>query len=289
VVYSVIALASEDEPISDERQESILSILAPNQIKWLRRERVLAMRFRGMPAEVQLLAVKEQHPVDLFVVEGEAPIIPCELMVCDMDSTVIEQECIDELADFAGLRDPVEMITEAAMRGEIEFEPALRERVALLKGLPESTLQQVFDERLTLSKNVEWLTKGMKRTGARCVLISGGFTFFTERVAIAAGFDAHYGNRLEIENGVLTGKVIEPILSKDSKLQIMQYHAQDMGIAPTRILAVGDGANDIPMLEAAGVGIAYRAKPDVKKAANYSLDHADLEALLWVQGYKSTA
>jgi phosphoserine phosphatase len=289
MTYSIIALSAEDKPLDDERRESLLAALAPNQWKWLRRGRAIAMRFRSPPAGVQLTAARDTAQVDLLMREGEGPFPAAKLLICDMDSTVIEQECIDELADFAGFGEKVANITEAAMRGELDFEEALRERVALLKGLPEATLQQVFDERITLSKGINWLVKGMKRQGARCLLVSGGFVFFTERVAKAAGFEAHYGNRLAVENGVLTGEVIPPILTKDAKLRILKHHMEDMGITPEEVLAIGDGANDIPMLQHAGMGIAYRAKPVTQKAAGYQLDIADLETLLWAQGISSTA
>ena len=288
-MHSVIVLTSEDKPLDDERREAVLGALAPNQWKWLRRGRAMQMRFGGAPADVQLISAREAAEVDLLFKEGEETISPKKLLICDMDSTVIEQECIDELAEFAGFRDKVEKITESAMRGELDFEAALRERVGLLKGLPETTMQQVFDERLKLSKGVQWLVKGMKRQGAHCVLVSGGFVFFTERVARAAGFDAHYGNRLGVEGGVLTGEVIEPILTKESKLKILQHKINELAISAEDVLAIGDGANDIPMLQHAGMGVAYRAKDSVKNATQFTLDYADLETLLWAQGISSTA
>ena len=289
MVFSVCVLASEDKPLDEERREAVIGALAPNQWKWLRRNRALVMRFRTVPASFQLQAAKESAEVDLFLKPEEGPFAPKKLLICDMDSTVIEQECIDELADLAGFGEKVANITEAAMEGKLDFEEALRERVALLKGLPESTLQQVFDERLTLSKGVEWLVKGMKREGAKAILVSGGFVFYTERVARAAGFDAHYGNRLAVEAGVLTGEVIDPILTKDAKLKILEHTIEQMGITAEEVMAIGDGANDIPMLQHAGLGIAYCAKEATQKATKFHLDHADLESLLWLQGMKSTA
>lgn len=288
-MHSVIALTAEDKPFDDERREAVLGALAPNQWKWLRRGRAIQMRFAGAPADVQLTSAREAAQVDLLFKEGEEGFAPKKLLICDMDSTIIEQECIDELADFAGLRDKVEKITEAAMRGELDFSSALRERVGLLKGLPESTMQQVFDERITLSKGAAWLVRAMKREGAHCVLVSGGFVFFTERVARAAGFDAHFGNRLGVEGGMLTGEVIEPILTKESKLKILEHKINELGITADDVLAIGDGANDIPMLQHAGMGVAYRAKETTQRAAQYQLNEADLETLLWAQGIRSTA
>lgn len=213
--------------------------------------------------------------------------LPKKLLISDMDSTMIEQECIDELAEFAGVREQVEAVTEKAMRGELDFEGALRERVKLLKGLPESVLQECFDTRITFSKGAKELVQGMKAQGAYAVLVSGGFTFFTERVAEALGFDAHYANTLEVKDGVLTGEVVPPILGAEAKLTTLQHVCLERGIAPADVLAIGDGANDLPMLQAAGLGVAYRAKPIVREAVAARLDKADLSLLLKAQGIEN--
>ncbi len=288
-MFSVIALSSAQKPIDEARKESLLATLAPNQFKWLRKNRAMVMRFASPPAEVQLLAATEGGEIDLLVKEGEGEFKPKKLLICDMDSTIIEQECIDELADFVGLRDKVANITESAMRGELDFEAALRERVTLLKGLPEETMKEVFTKRITFSKGAKWLISGMKRNGARCVLVSGGFVFFTEAVAREMGFDEHYGNRLVIENGMITGDVVTPILDKNAKLKILNHKIESLGITADDVLAIGDGANDIPMLQHAGMGVAYRAKQATKEATKFSLDYADLETLLWAQGISSQA
>lgn len=202
-----------------------------------------------------------------------------------MDSTIIENECIDELAVVAGVGERVSAITEAAMRGEVDFDDALRERVALLEGLSEDVLQQVFDERIKMTPGARALVKTMQANGARAVLVSGGFTFFTSRVAEAAGFDEVRANTLEVEDGKLTGRVGEPILGADAKLQSLREMIADMGIDANDVLAVGDGANDIPMIREAGLGVAFCATPAAAEAADVAINGRDLRALLYLQGY----
>lgn len=207
------------------------------------------------------------------------------LLICDMDSTLIGQECIDELADFAGVKDRVSAITERAMRGEIGFEGALTERVGLLKDLDLSVLQTCFDERITLNDGARTLCQTMKAHGAKTVIVSGGFTFFTQRVAQACGFDTHQANTL-LENGPkLSGQVGLPILGREAKLEALKAHSADVGGAQTAI-AIGDGANDLAMITAAGLGIAYDAKPAVAAAAHCAINHSDLTTALYFQGYR---
>lgn len=206
------------------------------------------------------------------------------LLISDMDSTMIDQECIDELAGYLGLKEHVAAITERAMNGELDFADALRERVALLKGLPETALEEVFAQKITLMSGARTLLATMKARGAYCLLVSGGFTFFTGRVAAALGFDAEEANRLEIVEGKLTGRVIEPILDKHSKRESLHRAASARGLPLSATLAVGDGANDLPMLLDAGLGIAYHAKPTVQAQAHHSVTHHDLSALLYAQG-----
>lgn len=209
------------------------------------------------------------------------------LMLADMDSTIINVECLDELADFAGVKAQVAEITERAMRGELEFEGALRERVGMLKGLSLTALQQAYDERVKLNPGARILVRTMAVHGARCVLVSGGFTFFTSRVAAAAGFHANRANTLIEAGGALTGQVGEPILGKAAKLAALQEEAEGLGVTLSQTLAIGDGANDLAMIEASGLGVAYRAKPIVAAQADAKVDHADLTALLYFQGYRA--
>jgi phosphoserine phosphatase len=207
------------------------------------------------------------------------------LLIADMDSTIIGCECLDELADFAGLKLEIAAITARAMAGEIAFEGALRERVAKLKGLRMDALRQTYDERVRLSPGARTLVRTMSAHGARCVLVSGGFDFFTSRVAEAAGFAANRANRLVDDGSHLTGEVVEPILGREEKLQALREEAAALGVDLAETLAVGDGANDLAMIAAAGLGVAYRAKPVVAAEADAAVDHADLTALLYFQGY----
>jgi phosphoserine phosphatase len=207
------------------------------------------------------------------------------LLIADMDSTIINVECLDELADFAGVKDKVSEITERAMRGELAFEGALRERVGMLKGLSVDALQACYDDRVKLNPGARTLVRTMAAHGARCALVSGGFTFFTSRVADAAGFHLNRANTLIEAGGLLTGTVGDPILGKEAKLAALREETAALGLTPADALAVGDGANDLAMIEAAGLGVAYRAKPIVAAQAHAKVDHADLTALLYFQGY----
>jgi phosphoserine phosphatase len=229
----------------------------------------------------------ERHPVDLCAQLAEHR--RKRLLIADMDSTIIGVECLDELADFAGIRREVAAITERAMRGEIEFDAALRERVVMIAGLPLTELQRCFDERVRLNPGARTLVATMAANGARCVLVSGGFDFFTSRVAHAAGFHSHWSNKL-IDDGVaLTGRVAEPVLGREAKLATLKSEAIGADVAMADTLAIGDGANDLDMIEAAGFGVAYRAKPVLAGQADARLDSADLTALLYFQGYGGDA
>lgn len=210
-----------------------------------------------------------------------------KMIIADMDSTMITIECIDELADFVGLKSRVAEITEAAMRGELDFEAALKERVALLKGLNENDLSACYQERVKIMPGAKSVLTTMNANGAYSALVSGGFTYFTDRVSAELGFKTHRSNQLEIKEGVLTGGVKEPICGAEAKLEALNEFCAYQNIKPEEVLAVGDGANDIPMLEAAGMGVAYHAKPKTIAAASASIRYNDLRALLYFQGYKS--
>ena len=222
-------------------------------------------------------------PVDICVQPAEHR--RKRLLLADMDSTIIGCECLDELADFAGKKAEVAAITERAMRGEIGFEGALKARVAMLAGLDLSALERCYQERVRLNPGARTLVRTMAVGGARCVLVSGGFRSFTARVAEAAGFHADFANTLLDDGAQLTGRVGEPILGREAKRTTLDREAADLGIALWETLAIGDGANDLDMIRAAGLGVAYRAKPIVAADADARLDHADLTALLYFQGY----
>ncbi|WP_262696148.1 phosphoserine phosphatase SerB [Kordiimonas aquimaris] len=210
------------------------------------------------------------------------------MLIADMDSTMITVECIDELADFVGLKDKVSHITEAAMRGELEFEDALKERVALLAGLKQTDLEKCYNDRIQIMPGAETLVKTMKKNGAFAALVSGGFTFFTKRVAGHIGFDDNRANILLDDNGALTGQVAEPICGAETKLEALKEYCSKLNIKQSHVLAVGDGANDIPMINAAGLGVAYHAKPKTAAEAKAAVRYGDLTTLLFFQGYSET-
>ena len=211
-----------------------------------------------------------------------------KILIADMDSTMIGQECIDELAAEVGLKERVSEITARAMNGEIAFEPALRERVGLLKGLPVEVIAQVIENRITLTPGGRELVATMRANGHYTALVSGGFTSFTSMVAAMIGFDENRANILESENGVLSGTVREPILGKQAKVDALEEIAARLGLDPADAIAVGDGANDLGMLGRAGAGVALHAKPSVAAQADIRIDHGDLTALLYLQGYRRT-
>jgi phosphoserine phosphatase len=224
------------------------------------------------------------HPIDIIIqLQDERR---KSLLIADMDSTMIEQECIDELADVVGLKDHVSAITSRAMNGEIPFESALRERVALLKGLSENVVAKVIAERISLTPGGRELIATMKVSGGYTALVSGGFTCFTGPIAAILGFDENQANILETANNAFLGTVREPILGRQAKADALQSICTRLGITPENAIAVGDGANDLSMLELAGSGVALHAKPSVAAQAKHCINHGDLTALLYMQGYR---
>jgi phosphoserine phosphatase len=222
--------------------------------------------------------------VDVVVQGGESR--AKKLLVADMDSTMITIECIDELADYAGIKPQIAAVTERAMRGELDFEAALDARVALLKGLDEAAIERCRAERVRLMPGARALIQTMKSYGARTVLVSGGFTVFADRVAEAIGFDRALSNHLGIGGGVLNGTVARPIVGAATKRETLIAERLTLGLSPDETLAVGDGANDIPMIQEAGLGIAYHAKPITAAAADARVEYGNLTALLYAQGYR---
>lgn len=230
-----------------------------------------------------ILSALKGSPIDIIVQRVERR--QKRLLIADMDSTIIEQECIDELADFVGLRREVSLITERSMRGELPFEPALKERVALLKGLDIDVIETILSERITLTPGARTLVQTMRAKGAYTALVSGGFTLFTGPIAAKVGFHENRANRLILDENRLTGEVAEPILGKRAKYDALTEMRETFSLSHADTLAIGDGANDLDMIKEAGLGVAFHAKPAVSAAASAWLDHADLTALLYAQGY----
>ena len=238
------------------------------------------------PLRSQIAAVLAPRPIDVNIVPDDIAHRRKKLLVADMESTIIEQECLDELADYVGLRPMIADITERAMRGELDFETAIKERVGLLKGLDARVLDQIYVQRVTVMPGAQTLVATMHASGAYCALVSGGFRFFTQKVAARLGFDIDQANRLDLADGRIAGTVGEPILGREAKLATLRRLADEHGLNPADTLAVGDGANDLAMIGAAGLGVAFRAKPVVAAAAAASITHGDLTALLYLQGYR---
>ncbi len=211
-----------------------------------------------------------------------------QILISDMDSTVIDQECIDELGDAIGLGSKIREITAAVVNGEISFADALRQRMALMRGMERGVLHSVYEDRITLKSGARVLVQTMRHHGAYCILVSGGFSFFTRRIAGRVGFHDHRGNQLAFEDDKLTGDVLEPILGRSAKLDTLLTLCEEKGLEPADVLAVGDGANDIKMIEAAGLGVAFHGSESLRKQANACIDHGDLTALLYIQGFRKS-
>jgi phosphoserine phosphatase len=243
-----------------------------------------AAEFAAFPRLSEFMVELRKHPIDAATVSIHNR--RKRLLLADMDSTMIHQECIDELGVVAGVGDRIKAVTARAMRGELDFEEALRERVALLKGLDISVIAQLLRERITFMEGGETLLATMKANGAYAALVSGGFTSFTGPVATHLGFDENRANTLLVRDGKFTGEVAMPILGKEAKVESLLRICTERKLSRDDVIAVGDGANDIPMLLEAGLGVALHAKPTVQQQARVVINHGDLTALLYLQGYK---
>jgi phosphoserine phosphatase len=258
-------------------------------VQWLAADTAADVVFdageRGLRAIADDIRAAVAAPIDVVV--QPAANRRKKLLLADMDSTMIGQECIDELADYAGLKPRIAAITERAMRGEIAFEPALRERVALLKGLPAAIVDEIIVNRIKLTPGGRILLATMRKHGTWTCLVSGGFTLFVEKIAAMIGFDESRSNLLKLDpDGHLNGHVAEPIFGRDQKRATLLELRNRLGLTPEQTLVVGDGANDLDMIAEAGLGVAYHAKPAVAAAAQARIEHSDLTALLYAQGYR---
>jgi phosphoserine phosphatase len=288
-VLTLIAPPGQLSPALLGRARDALSALgadfgAPD---WLAEAEAVDLPFSRLDPDQAVAAARgalEGEPVDAIAQPAEGR--RKSLLIADMDSTIVTSETLDELAAYAGLKARVAEITRRSMNGELDFAAALRERVAMLKGLKLDALRATW-EQTRLMPGAKELVRTMSANGAHCALASGGFTFFTGRVAAICGFQSHHANTLMDNGSALSGKVAEPIFDRDSKLATLTRLAAEKGLPMSATLAVGDGANDLAMIGAAGLGVAYRAKPIVAHAARARVDHADLRALLYVQGYRA--
>jgi phosphoserine phosphatase len=290
MTYVAILMSNPANPVLDQAllAQAAAVLPHPGAPRWLNSGIAAEIAFASpdVPAAeitARLRAMIGDRPVDVAVLPQAHR--RKKLLLADMDSTMIEQECIDELAAFVGLKEKVSAITARAMRGEIAFEPALRERVALLKGLPVGVVDEIIQKHITLMPGGKTLIATMKANGAYTALVSGGFTVFTSKIGRTLGFDEDRSNILEIADGKLAGLVRDPILGKEAKqerlIELRSHHV----FLPEETMAVGDGANDLAMLGEAGLGVALHAKPAVAAAADVRIDHGDLTALLYLQGY----
>ena len=292
MIHVATLIASSAQPVTDELLRAAAAALPGDTLTaWLEPGVAADLRFKP-EAETDNRVIADRIRANLGggavdVVVQQAAGRRKRLLVADMDSTMIGQECVDELADFVGRKPLVAAITERAMRGEIAFAPALRERVALLAGLPATVVEEVLATRISVTPGANALVATMRRHGAYTCLVSGGFTLFTARIASLIGFDENRGNQLVVgDDGRLSGAVGEPILGRDAKFDTLRELRGRLALSRHETLAVGDGANDLLMIEDAGLGVAFRAKPKVAKAAAARIDHADLTALLFIQGYR---
>jgi len=293
MTHVVTLVTPHDRPVLHQAALARAAALLPNPqpAEWLAPEIAVDIAFAPSeqiePRELadRIRTAFGDLPIDVFVQPRTHR--RKKLLLADMDSTMIRQECIDELADFVGLKDKVSAITERAMRGEIEFEPALRERVALLRGLERNIVDRILDERIVLTPGGRALVQTMRANGAHTVLVSGGFTVFTEKIAAAIGFQEARANILMVDGALFSGRVNEPILGREAKVAALIELRSGLGLSRSETMAIGDGANDLAMLQEAGLGVAYHAKPAVAAAAQARVDHCDLTALLYAQGYRS--
>ena len=281
---NVAVLSAKPGGLEPALAEALRNAWGGGAVQWLSPDEAAEFALGSVPGNFRAVwADLQARGVDLNVVPAEGR--RKRMLLADMDSTMIEQECIDELAEEAGVGAHVKAITARAMNGELDFEGALTERVALLKGLPVSVIDRVLETRITHMPGGATLVATMRAQGAYAALVSGGFTAFTSRVAAALGFDENRANTLLVDGDALSGEVARPILGREAKVQALEEISARLGLTEADVLAVGDGANDLGMLGRAGMGVALHAKPSVQEACKLRINHGDLTALLFLQGY----
>ncbi len=290
-VFTLVAADPDRHPVTVAMIDEIIGLLAADKIasgpyiKWLRDDVAAEIEIGTMLSQDQMAKLRQtlaDRQIDIFcqAAEGRRK----QLLLADMDSTIVTGETLDDLADLAGIGDKIAAITKRAMNGELDFIEAIRERVAMLKDLPADLIQTMQDD-LKLNEGARNLVNTMRNHGATCVLVSGGFTVFTEPVALQAGFHHHHGNTLGVDGDRFTGVVHDPILDRDTKLRLLREYAQDLDLSCEQAMAIGDGANDLAMLDAAGLGIGYHPKDLLQKALPNHIIHGDLSTALYAQGF----
>lgn len=289
----ILTLSASRKPLAAEHVAAVANYADANGLgiagvpDWLAPGRAVDIPVARRPARANVEAlwrILEEDRIDLFIMPAAGR--RKKLLLADMDATIVTGETLDDMAARAGMGAEIAAITARAMRGELDFRAALAERVMMLRGQDERLLHDTL-AHIELSDGAAELVRGMKDQGATCVLVSGGFTFFTARIAARAGFDYHHGNVLGIENGTLSGAVEEPVLDKNAKLKFLQQYAQQLTLDPAETMAVGDGANDLPMLEAAGLGIGFRPKPLLQQSLDNCIFYGGLDAALYAQGFRN--
>lgn len=283
--FLIFVSGKMEVPLTENFLHTFHEILPEYQINWLHPDKAAELEINTTVSAEIFETIKksaDRNFVDVFLI----PTLHRrkKLLLADMDATIVEGETLDDLAAYAGLQDKIAAITARAMRGELDFKEALEQRVKMLKGLPVSALEHTLSS-MKINAGAQKTVQVMRAHGAQCYLVSGGFTYFTEAIAKSCGFNGHHGNTLKIEDGLLSGEVVPPILDKDSKLALLREYTSKCGLAKEETLSIGDGANDIPMLLGAGTGVGYYPKPVVREQIPNIIIHTDLTSLLYIQGY----